>query len=77
MLQRYIGLNLDYPRWHPYYSNPTGEMGVADNPLWHLLGASLFMLFRSDIVIKVLPPFIGVICVGYSTYFLGRKLFDA
>jgi len=77
MLQRYIGLNLDYPRWHPYYSNPTGEMGVADNPLWHLLGASLFMLFRSDIVIKVLPPFIGVICIGYSTYFLGRKLFDS
>jgi 4-amino-4-deoxy-L-arabinose transferase-like glycosyltransferase len=76
MLQRYIGLNLDYPQWHPYYSNPTGEMGVVDNPLWHLLGASLFMIFRSDIVIKVLPPFIGVICVGYSTYFLGRKLFD-
>jgi 4-amino-4-deoxy-L-arabinose transferase-like glycosyltransferase len=76
MLQRYIGLNLEYPKWHPYYSNPTGEMGVADNPLWHLLGASLFMIFGSDIVIKILPPFIGVICIGYSTYFLGRKIFD-
>ena len=77
MLQRYIGLNLDYPQWHPYYSSPTGELAVADNPLWHLLGASLFMIFRSDIVIKVLPPFIGVICIGYSTYFLGRRLFNS
>ncbi len=76
MLQRYIGLNIDYPKWHPYYSNPTGEMGVADNPLWHLLGASFFMIFKSDIVIKVLPPFIGVICVGYASYFLSRKLFE-
>jgi len=76
MLQRYIGLKFDYPQWHPYYSNPVGEMGVADNPLWHFLGASLFMIFRSEIVIKLLPPFIGVICIGYSTYFLGRKLFD-
>ncbi|MBU5689128.1 MAG: glycosyltransferase family 39 protein [Candidatus Woesearchaeota archaeon] len=76
MLQRYIGLNVDYPKWHPYYSNPLGEMGVSDNPLWHLLGASLFMIFRSDIVIKVLPPFIGVICVGYISYFLGKKIFN-
>ncbi|MBU5689732.1 MAG: glycosyltransferase family 39 protein [Candidatus Aenigmatarchaeota archaeon] len=76
MLQRYIGISLDYPKWHPYYSNPTGEGGVSDNPLWHLLGASLFMIFKSDIVIKILPPFIGTICVGFASYFLGKKLFN-
>ncbi|MFH8080755.1 MAG: glycosyltransferase family 39 protein [Candidatus Aenigmatarchaeota archaeon] len=75
MLQRYIGLNVDYPQWHPYYSSPIGELGVSDNPLWHLLGASFFMIFRSEVAIKILPPFIGVICVGYASYFLAKKLF--
>ncbi|MCX8178491.1 MAG: glycosyltransferase family 39 protein [Candidatus Aenigmarchaeota archaeon] len=76
MLQRYIGTNIDYPKWHPYYSNPLSEGGVSDNPLWHLIGASLFMIFRSDVVIKILPPFIGTICVGFASYFLGKKIFN-
>ncbi|MFN6992332.1 MAG: glycosyltransferase family 39 protein, partial [Fervidobacterium sp.] len=76
MLQRYIGTAKDYPKWHPYYSNPLGEMGVSDNPLWHLLGGSMFMIFGTDMAIKILVPFIGVICVGFATYFLTKQLFE-
>jgi len=76
MLQRYMGLAKDYPKWRPYYSNPLGENGVFDNPLWHLLGGSLFMIFGTDIAIKILIPFIGVICVGFATYFLTKQIFE-
>ncbi|MBS3052170.1 MAG: glycosyltransferase family 39 protein [Candidatus Aenigmarchaeota archaeon] len=77
ILAKYMGDNKEYPVWNPILGSEDSKNGFFDNPFWHLLLGGFFSVFGfHEFIIKVLPPFIGVILVGLSTYILGKRIFN-
>ncbi len=77
ILAKYIGENKDYPVWNPVLGSEDSKNGFFDNPLWHLILGGFFSTFGfHEFIIKILPPFIGVILIGLSTYVLGKRIFN-
>jgi len=75
-IAQYMGEEKDYPVWTPIYGSPLKKGGFFGPPIFHLLEGSFGLLGYSEIILKFLIPLIGIILIGFSTFALGKKLFD-
>jgi len=74
-ISQYIAQNQEYPAWNPVEGTKLVKFDFSRPPLWNFLQGSFYLLFGfSEVLTKILTPFIAVIMTGVAVFFIGKNL---
>ena len=75
-LARWIGTKIEYPTFIPQHGGALFEEGFVRPPMWNVLEGSFYFIFGfSDVIVKLLAPFIAFM-TAISSYLLVKKVFS-
>jgi len=76
-MAQWIYENKEYPIWTPFEQANLRIEGFSRPPLWNILEAGIFLIIGfSEIVVKILTPFIATFMLGLVVFLLGKKIFN-
>ncbi len=75
-LAEQIAEKLEYPVWIDFEGTNLIKNGYSRPPLFNILEASLYFIFKSDLVFKVLTPFTSIL-IGLAVFVLTKKIYNS
>src|SRR3989338_4691712 len=76
-MSQYMAENKEYPVYNPIETTNLEKRGFTRPPLWELLESGIYSVVGfSEIIVKLLTPFIASVLTGLATYILVKKIYD-
>jgi len=76
-MAKWIYENKEYSIWSPFETPNLKKVSFSRPPLWNILEAGFFLIVGfSEVLVKVLTPFIATFLLGLTVFILGKKIFN-